>query len=456
MFRVLIRRLVPKLCFLLQGWLLIACCVLIWSCAPKVEDAKPPEEVTPARVLDEPDLPEMTLQELLEQKFSSQYSSLASVFDLPADPLRQGLIMLSHEKPVLTLAREVSAYNSGSQALAVGSAGGDIQIYSPWPCHSISLPGQEAAREIFWNGEAPFLCAIGHDRQELTVFDLQKCVQAGQITTKGPVQNAAVSPDGQHLAVVDEGRRLWTGKVQGDLELQATLRFDVLDITFTPESGLLMAADSAGWLIIWHLPDYEVLEQKRVSGGPFQQAEFAGAVLNFRGADNPEADVAWDIIRARKLEPEHNESFMLEDETLYYVWPEKQYVKKAILSSADLQVLVDPELMVFKVADLDGESRFYDARSGEPVESAVDTAKMSAVQVSGGGEFSWAETDYQLADAVKSSADWTLWARYIPDKGHYLWWTAGGGQKAIEFGGQLPHRSNIRKEIPADWRDLME
>ncbi|MFW6388280.1 MAG: hypothetical protein ACOCY9_00100 [Desulfohalobiaceae bacterium] len=366
------------------------------------------------------------------------------------------MFLITQEKPRVILGKDVTAYAGSMEFLAAGFAHGEIKVWSDdWPCSHLKLPGKQAAQNIWWNGNSPFLGVSGENPSQVYVYDLQRCALVTKIKAQGAVEQFTVSHQGEHMAYVDAGRRLWSAPLTEEPQQQATLRFDPLALNITPKSGLIMAADRSGWLIIWELPDYQILDQEQIPGGPFQKARFEKTRLKLQPEDHPQEMLVWDILEARELDsaPGHN-PFVLENQVLHFVFPEKKWLKKALFADPGLEVSVDPKHRIFQVLDLDGQSRYYSALSGEQIQDPPQDQDQKSLQVPASGSFSWQQIEYRLADPVVSKADWALWCRYIPGQGYYLWWAPYRSSTQLEFEQELPRRENIRAEIPPDWSEL--
>lgn len=437
----------------LLAFALLLTCMGISACAPKSADRS--KTLEPILTRDKPFGPSMTFAELLRESLDRQYSDISSIFTVPEDPANQEMLLINREKPRLILARGVTAYVGGQDYLAAGFSNGNIRIWSDWPCPMLTLPAQETVHKLWWNNSTPFLSASGPDSSQISIYDLRQCARVGDMEAKSAVFQFAVSPGGKHVACVDAGRRLWSGDYGGLRKQQATLRYDPLDLAFSPESGLLMAADQAGWLILWTVPDYQLLDQVFISEGPFDRARFDHHRLIFQKGKTPPESTLWNIPRSRLIQGETEQGrFILEHKVLYYVLPEPKWVKKVLMSPPKPQVTVDPEYGIFQILDLDGEIRYYLARSGEHIQDPPVDLHTQPVQISSRGSFSWGQNEYALADAVLVGKSWALWSRHIPGQGHYLWWAPHQKLSPREFADQLPSRTNIRAEIPPQWVDV--
>jgi len=434
--------------------LLVLLAMVISSCAPKASDA--PVRPEPVISREKPFGPTISLEQFIGMTLGRQYSSLEQLFEIPQDNPDHRLIMISREKPVLILDTGVTAYTGDDGFLAAGYADGNIRVWSDLPCPMVALPDKEPVRRLWHGRGSPYLSAAGDSNpSRVSIYDLNRCARVADIDAQGPVENVAVSSQGSHLALVDAGRRLWTGNLQGSLEQQATLRFDPLDMAFSPREGILMLADQAGWLVLWNTPDYSGLEQSLIPGGPFEKADFMGPELVFWGSRDTPAPVVWNIPGGEILQasPETG-SFTLENGILYYTLYEERQIKKVHMIGPGFSVLADKKNMILKFQDLDGKTRHYDAVTGLETQSSFSSAQGEALDVSLSGGFTWAGIDYSLADPVIISSQWVLWCRYIPGRGYYLWWLPNTGLEYLDFKSELPVRENIRGEIPPAWVGL--
>ena len=430
---------------------LILAFFLIQGCVPKTTDITPEPVPTEKR----PYGPAQPLDEFLSNTYSQQYSPAKSIFQADRRPDYSEMILLSREKPVLTLADNVTSYAGQGGILAAGFTSGEVRVWSDWPCPGFNYSSQEAVHNVWIGGHSPYVAVCGDNQQQVDVFDLRSCSLAHEITAQGPVQTIAVSSDAGQIALVDQGRRLWKGNPDDELEHQETLRNAPLAISFTPKGGVLMVVDKTGWLVKWTVPEYEVLESILIPDGPFEVARFTGSRLVMGKKDSPGSAVVWDIPAGQPAaENMATGEYLLDNQILYYILPEEKPVKRVFMSAPELQAQVYPDKMIIKVRDLDGTNRYFHARTGEESEGSETHTGFQPVQVQPTGEFSWADTDYTLADPVLSSNDSTLWSRFIPDQGHYLWWTASRDSQPGTFQQRLPVRQNIRAEIPPEWVDL--
>lgn len=431
---------------------ILSVCLLSAACAPKAPDHTVRPE--PVITFEKPFGPTVPLQELLDACYTRQYSSLDSVFELP-DSNHSKLMLITHEKPVLIVEDGVTAFTASDNFLAAGYSDGTIRLWSDYPCPVMALPDKEPVSNLWKDEGSPYLGAAGDDESLVSIIDLRRCARVAHLQAEAAVSKISVSSGGSYLALVDEGGRLWTGSIRKEPEHQATLRFSPLDMVFSPREGLLMLADEAGWLIIWTTPDYSVLEQHLIPGGPFHGASFTGPDLVLHGNNDYSRKVIWNIPESKKVEASYNQgAFELDNGVLYYTMAQKQYIKKIRIGEPAFRVMADPGDALLQIVDLDGKTRVYDAVTGFETRRSFAANQSESVEVPLSGIFTWAGVDYALADPVKVRDEWVLWSRYIPEQGHYLWWYPDKGQKKREFAGRLPVRDNIRYEIPPIWLEL--
>lgn len=441
---------------LTTGLLFIICVLAVVSCAPKITDA--PAEPEPLITYEQPFGPTVSLDQLLKKTLRNQYSSMESVFEVPVDTPDQKLILLTQEKPVLFVESGVTAFAADDEFLAAGYADGNIRIWSELPCPVLALPKREAVQRLWRDRSSPYLSAAGsRNPAVINIYDLNKCAMVAIINADAPADDIAVSPRGTYLAMVDTGRRLWTGNLRGNLEQQAGLRFDPLDMTFSPKEGVLILVDQAGWMLLWTTPDYSLLEQTLIPGGPFDKGTFLGPELILQKAGETTDQVVWDIPDMKILADRPKTGrFHLENEILNYTLPDRQPVKKVHMSGPFFRLMADSKSMTFKILDVDGKTKYYDAVTGSETKGVSFGETLNSVNLPPSGQFTWSGVEYSLADPVIIKGQWALWCRYIPDQGFYLWWALNPGLVNKNFNQELPVRENIRREIPPVWTKLKE
>lgn len=442
--------------------------LLLSACAPALKPALP--EPAPDHVLtpEKPFGPRMSLEDFLKQAFDRQYP--APVRFPPPENTGEYFVELAHEPPLLHLATGVRSYAAGAIGLAAGLDNGDILIWSDWPCPALTLPEPGAVELIAWDGASPFLGAVDALRRNLHVYDLQHCAHVGTVASEGPILVAAVSASGAWAALVDEGRRLRVGPVDGPLGHAGILRFQPLALTFSPREGLLFSIDQAGWLLHWILPDQRALEQVLIPQGPFERARFKGQYLFLEkalrgtahaaqaGADDP---MVWDIPAARVASAgQVPDGFELEGGLLTYQARESRWIRKMHLGRPLPRVWASSSARLLQVKDLDGALRCYSALDGLPEDPQQCAIKdWEELGVNAGGRFQWGGAAYALADPVLVRDGLVLYSRRLPTDRFFLWWEAAGPGLAKwpdqsqepQHAGKLPARESLRLEIPPVW-----
>ncbi len=437
---------------LLSAPMLVIILAFAFGCAPRAVEPtlKHPSVLTQEK----PFGPTTTFQELVQESVSRQHSPVDTLFDPDIAPLHPGLLVINRERPMVALARDVTAFAGGPGFLAAGSREGDIRIWSSFPCPLVTLPQKEPVGKIWWDGQGPYLSASDGSGSRVYVYDLDRCARVSDIDIGAEVETMAVSSGGRHVALVDRGGRLWTGDLNTEPTRRETLRFAPLAVAFTPGEGVLMICDGEGWLVLWSTADHHVMSQTLVPGGPFAHGTFDGPtlILETPGHENTSA---WDIPGSRPVKaPENRGEFVLGNGVLHYVAPGERYVKKTLLSRPRFSVEGDRKQMVVRIFDLDGQMRYYCLRTGLEREKVHGFQRSALVAVSPHGSFAFEGMDYALADPVVINGDWVLWSRFIDGHGHCLWWTANPGLEKRSFTETLPHRTDIRKATPPEWKKM--
>ncbi|WP_045210759.1 WD40 repeat domain-containing protein [Desulfonatronovibrio magnus] len=430
--------------------LILVILLALSACAPKSVHTQ--ERAEPIITPEAPFGPPQSFEAFINTALNRQHSPVETLFTPMDNGEPEALYLIVRERPVLILDNNVTSFQGGPDYLATGYTDGSIRILGRQSCSGVVLPARENVRGVWWDGYGPYLAAAGEDKSKLTLFDLDRCAGIHEISAPGPVFLTALSRFGNHIAIVDEGRRLWVGKTGNELEHLATLRYDPLQMVFSPGSGVLVLVDAAGWLTLWTVDDYEILEQVLIPGGIFQQADFIGATLVLD--NNLPSQTAWDIPSASKASfSELYGSFVLDDRLLYYMYPDFQYIKKTFMGKPEFTVVADQDTMTIKVVEIAGRETFYRAADGNlsQHQTLTDPEEIS-VDIYGG--FTWAGAEYILADPVMITDQHALWARYVEGRGYYLWWTPNPGLDKMNFPQKLPQRDNIRKDIPPHWENI--
>jgi hypothetical protein len=368
-------------------------------------------------------------------------------------------VQLAPEQAVLHLARNVAAYAADENGLAVALDNGDVRVYGEWPCPGVALPAEEGAGLVAWEPESPYLLLTGRDRERLHVFDLRRCGQVAEHALPSKAAQAAVSPRGTWMSVVDEVHDLYVSRTGQPPQKISRLRYVTLDLAFTPKEGLLMAVDQGGWVTLWSTHEGELLDSFRIPGGPFARAAFDGPRLHLTGADGKAHSV--DLTRRQTVAPmEEHDPFLLTDGVLYYRTWQQYLIKKMHLGRPGLAVWHSPSTGLLKVRDVDGRTRHYAASDGfttpAPPQGA-DPEDWRRVDVGDGMGFVVDGRDYVLADPVYRREHMRLWCRHVPGQGFFLWWerTVRPGEYDPNH-GELPMRESLLADVPVRWERFGE
>ncbi|SMP50250.1 hypothetical protein SAMN06295888_10682 [Desulfonatronum zhilinae] len=516
------------------------------ACAPR--GAQP---LKPAPLLTEqtPFGPSITLAEMLEQSLRTQYRPPNIDFPVPeqmadssSDPRHRSgdyFMEMSREPVTLHVASDVTAFvlgpsaasNGATQAgegmadipeagLAVGHANGDIRIWSPWPCASLTLPTKAPVTLLTWDGLGPFLGAGNAQGGELHVFDLRHCARVGTVPGQRPLRHAALSSSLAWAAVTDTGQRLFVGPVgepfsnpsnaspvleQDPMRHVGTLRFPPLALAFSPREGLLQSVDRAGWLLVWTLPELTLLEQVRIPGGPFEAALFHGGHLILRPASDeqesptpshdgsneplPEGSrrelLVWDIPGSRAvavediLPPQHAsamdqntawdllqffERFSLDAGLLTFLTPREHWLRKLHFGTPRFSVHAAEDVGLLRVTEPDQTQRWYQAATGKPTDAPEDEpTRLTPLAVAPNGTVSWSGRTYALADPIQAKDGYVLLVRHVPEHRFFLWWipmeearTSLDSWNVPDETDLLPVRGSLLQDSPPTWTSLSD
>ncbi|SDB55690.1 hypothetical protein SAMN05660653_02794 [Desulfonatronum thiosulfatophilum] len=481
-----------------QGLRLLAILTLlavVQGCAPAKHVSTP----VPVHVLTEaaPFGATMTLEEMIRQTLAHQYPSPRIDFPVP-DKTGRYFIELAHEPVMLQLATGAMTFQAGPQSeagprtdspiavgLAAGLDNGDIRIWSSWPCPLLTLPTETPVSLLAWDGSGPYLGAGGEiSKDELHIFDLRYCAHVATVASERALSTAALSSSLTRVALVDVGRRLHVGPVDGPLEYLGTLRYPPLAVQFSPREGLLQIVDQAGWLLIWALPGLDLLDQRRIPGGPFDAAMFHDGRIALRIMEKDEGfqelfevpsgerTVVWNIPEGRlisggELMDSRSGAFVhpfilleqldLESGILSYRTKNEHWLRKLHFGSPRLEAHVAADEGLLRISDIDQVQRWYSLRDGSLLESPEPApAELRPLPVDVDATVRWGDREYVLADPVLARDGYLLLARHVPDERFFLWWVAMEPDLSGYFHGKglLPIRESLRRELAPQWISL--
>ncbi len=413
--------------------------------------------------------PEQTenLRGFLAAALKRQYMNLATIYSAPEPGFEDDYHMLVAEEPArLHLADKAVGYGEAwdkeTPGLAVGKEDGTILVVGRPGCSSLVLPGDEQPDMLAWNFDSDVLAVADADGLLVRVYDVSRCAGVGEVELESRPSAMAVSRTGRWLAAVDKGHKLYMGpavQASGQVANVSSLRFDVLDMAFTPKSELLMLVDVGGWVTFWDPAARKMVDKFQVAGGPFTAARFSGphAALT---ADSGEETVVH--LKHRQpvdavLSPE---PYSLDQGVLYFVTRTAYMVKKLLLGPARLQTWFSRELDMFKVQDLDGRTRYYDAADGAQTPAApvnADKADWAPASFDEAYATEVEDRTYVFADPVFQTHRMRLFCRHVEGRGFYLWWRdAGQVRPANPRPGELPVRLSIAEGSPVEWRAIIK
>jgi hypothetical protein len=427
------------------------------SPAPQAEPAQP-DAVQPAqtenRPAPEPDLQDgPSLKAYLQHVAASQYASAKRLTSPPPPNLAGKFHMELVRKPArLILASNVADFAADADGLAIGRDEGTIQVVSPWPCSSLSLPGSKRLGELAWSSGSPILAATDTSGEHLHLYDLR----TGQLVAQRSFPSKLT-----HLTISSEGTWIAAALAEHDLVLapasrpkfqnMASLRYPALALQFTPREGVFMVVDAAGWLTLWAPLNGEQLQKHRIPGGPFQSARFVGELVVL----TPEKGkpVSYNIADQR-LVPEQPEPspYRLEDGVLSYRTRAPLLVKELRMAPPQFSVHQDKNSGALRVDDVDGRTRYYAAEDGLPLDAPPDNPQWAPVEVDKAGRFQLHGRSYSLAARAAQWEHMRLNCRSLPEHRFYLWWSKA--PRPTEYAPhpeKLPAKTSILEDGPLNW-----
>ena len=433
---------------------------LLAGCAAK--DTGPTVTALPA-VSDEFHIPpeagpiaDSSVPELLSRKTTEQYSDLGTIYTPPARGFQDMVIRLAQGRRRIALATGVKDFSGGSAGLAVAFSDNRIAVVSPWPCHSLVLPGANSPEDMPWDAPGRILGVLEEGRETLRLFDLNACGEISRLDLDARAVQAAVSRTGNLVAVSDMAHALLLGPATGPLRRIASLRYTTLAMRFTPAEGLLLVADHMGWLSTWSTDTGEQRDTWLVPGGPFASARFEDRTLIFDGDNGP---AAWDIPAMHPTTPpgpEETPDFILENEMLLYIPNQQSLIKSMILGRPRPRADVSRSLGLLRIKDMDDTFHYYTVMDGEPAQPA-ETDDWTPLPLDNAYRFTLGEKHFVLADAVHREGDWVLFSRNLPGNGFYLWWERTDTPVPVEFPrGTLPVRTAPSLEHAPDTLRILD
>ncbi len=396
-----------------------------------------------------------TLKDFLAHTLKAQYiSSLNLYIPPPAGMENDFYIQLNQEPAVLHLGKGVKAYAAGENGLAMGFASGLIQTFGPLSCPGVQLPGKSGVSLLSWHPDSPMLAASNEDRKEVLVFDLRHCAQVAERAFNSTIIRMAVSPKGSWLAVFDQVHTLWVGPAAGGpMTKVSSLRYETIGLAFTPQEGLLLAVDQAGWITVWAPMTKNLVDKIQVPFGPFERAEFDDRFITLYPAEGQ--PVRWDVPAKKVVAAEKTASpFQLQNEVLLYKTYSNRLVKKIHMRPPTFEVAHSATRKTIRIRDLDGQTRFY-GLDGNLADRGEDVPDYESVPTDPDGRFQIKGRQYALGDRIFQKEHTQLNCRFIPGQGYFLWWTASA--RPMEFNPRpdaLPVRRTLLAEEAVTWTPI--
>lgn len=407
---------------------------------------QPPTEAAPAF--------KGSLKDFLAHTLKTQYVSALNLYTPPPAGLEKDFfVQLNQEPAVLHLGKGVKAFAAGENGLAMGFASGLIQTFGPASCPGVQIPGTSGVSLLSWHPDSPLLAAANEEKKDLFVFDLRQCAQVAERSFNATVTRMAVSPRGSWLAVTDQVHTLWVGPAGGGpLTKVSSLRYETIGLSFTPQEGLLLAVDQAGWITIWAPMTKALVDKVQVPFGPFARAEFSERFVTLFPDEGP--PVRWDIPAKKVAAAEREASpFLLQNEVLLYRTFSNRLVKKMHMRAPSFEVAHSPGRKIIRVRDLDGQTRFY-GLDGQPT-AGGEAPDYEPVATDPEGRFQVKGRQYVLADRIFQKEHVQLNCRLIPGQGSFLWWTAA--PRPQEFNPRpdfLPLRRTLSPDESVTWTPI--
>lgn len=456
--------------------LFIAACFLFSGCAAKTPKQSAPRSTAETEPIPMPDPRDVlarapapgplpmeyfepkgeTLPAFLKKSRKAQYfSSKVITTPPPKDMVDKYHLLLERGQAPITLADNVSGFVQKGEVLAMGLTDGKFKLYSGWPCSGGVLPFPDPVRTMAWEPESRYLLVTGGNKQSIFVFDVKLCGQVGRLDLNSTIENLAVSPKGSWMAAVDQTHRLWLGTPLGKKMMKVdNLRFVTLAIDFSPQEGILMAVDQAGWVVMWGTHTAKRMDYFQIKGGPFSKARFAGRrveLMDYSGNWQ-----SWDMTTKtpQSFKPP-KDRFMLKNNVLTYRTRNPVLMKKLLFGPAKLSAMASKSLGLIRVDDLDGKQRYYHAATGGQAPPPENSSDWTELDLDKGYKFEFGGSDYSLAVTMFQKDHFQLLCRHVPGKGYYLWW-----RESVRPGEYNPHpdslpaKNGILKDSPVDWKSL--
>lgn len=411
---------------------------------------EPPPPPTPEMVQD--------LRAYVAERLRKHFVTPADVFDPQLLPF-EGLayIRLTPEPAVPILAGNLAVYCGDLQGLAVMGQDGALTVWGEYGCRSLRMSSGPATR-LAMGKDAPWLAALSPDNATIRMVDLKRCGPAGVwLRAKGKhVQRMVMSGNGDWLGVATAKGAVYAGPVLGPLKKVAEFEAPPMALGFSAYEGVLAAVSRKGEVVFWAMRPGRLAGTARIKG-EFVKARFSRDILLLTMQEG--ARRAWDIVSRQFVEAEEPElkkkpRLELSDGRLYLQTGLTRWKKAVAMRQPTMMLYYSSSVQRLKLKDVDGETRYYDPKTGLPAEPA-EAGDWRWLPEQKGGVYTVGEQEYRLTDLAYQTGDKALICRYVPQVGFFLWWENRVAHRSYDpHHGKLPARSSLLAGQAPDWIDL--
>lgn len=389
-------------------------------------------------------------------------ASSASYQDLLALPARgmepYALRLLAARPSELVLARDVVDAARTPAGLVAATGNGAVLAWTSSGFRNAAMPAGSRPARLVWAGGKHLAILEQAGRRVLVLNLATGRFAAGAHATGEPVQAVTLSPDGR-LALADAAGRIWAGPALGPLRPAGTLAHAAVALGFSPEQGVLAAADQQGEVALWALRPGRELDRARVGTGPFVSGRVQDGVLVLAASDGRE--IGLDLLSRRPVAApapvaQAAADTVLANGTLSYCpAPDsplaRTWTLETVVERRTPALWRSPRARALRLDDFDGQSRCFRQSDGRPADQARADDWVRLPEDDGGG-FRVEGVRYVIGDEIFCSRDRALLARHVPGAGWYLWWRVapGAGERVVRP-GWLPLRASLRADAPPDW-----
>lgn len=434
------------------GWLGVLLCLVLLSASCAKPPAATHEEtsmpVEEAAIFENPAAPQaaeqssqpssprddqagpggVSLSAFLAARHTGAQPSLLALFTPPVAGVAMPFHMILAMEPSKTaLATEVTAFAREHESLAVAQKGGRLSVISSWPCQALQLPGGQEASALALAPEAGRLAALAAGNRTLHAYDLDACGLVGTQRSTAPITHVAIAPSGSMIAYADAAYGLWAAPALLPAGQNATslarLRYIAMDVAFSPRGELLVVADQAGWVTVWHPREGTRLKTWRLSESPLAAASIQGTKVLARTVSGEALmlQLATGTVHSGPLGPP--EALTLRDGVLEHQGDDTSLVRRMALGIAPIRAWFEAASRVLTIQDVDGAARSYtpEGRATQP-----STSRGAPLQVGEHYDITLENGPASLAFPLYTAANQTLYLRQLEKGQRYLvWWQPG-------------------------------